>query len=179
MSSSSLDAARDLPRDQSVFLNHTATFTFCTSLLPVSYTINGLRSDLLDNNLKDKIKFTYNGSCYSLSFPAWMDYDGASIRFHYNQTSNSRTATLHVQGVLCTCVYVCMCAYIHVSLCIYTHAICISACLHVNHYVMCECAPFRHPGSSNEPAFCGSELHSYLSCLEQSSISAGSREHLL
>ena len=129
MSSSSLDAARYLPQDQSVFLNHTATFTFCTSLLPVSYIINGQRSDLLDNSLKVEIEFNYNGSCYSLCFPAWIDYDRASIRFHYNQTSNSRTATLHVQGVLCTYVYVCMCAYIHVSLCIYMLCVLVCACM--------------------------------------------------
>lgn len=97
-------ADTDLPHDQSVFLNRTATFTFCPPSSPTSYTINGSKSHLLPEYFKKHIKFTSNSSlCYFLSFPAWLEYDGAQIQFQWGSTGRSRTAVLHIQGWLCVC----------------------------------------------------------------------------
>lgn len=94
------EANANLPKDQFVFVNNMVTFKFCSTLSPISYTINELRSHSLPEDFKNKVTFDSNSfPCHFLSFPAWLEYDGAHIQFHFKNGS-SRIATLHIQGLL-------------------------------------------------------------------------------
>ena len=99
----------NLPNDQCVFLNNTATFKFCSTLYPISYTINGMYSHEFPEHFQNNVTFDSNSSpCHFLSFPAWLEYDGAHIQFRY-RNGTSRIATLHIQGwpTVILCVHVC------------------------------------------------------------------------
>jgi hypothetical protein len=85
-------------RDQSAFLNHTVTSTICSPNKP-SFTIDGASPHILDRDFKERITYTTDPEtqCHSLSFPAWMEYNGATIAFIHRNGTEMYKAILHVQ----------------------------------------------------------------------------------
>ena len=113
-------------QDQSVYQNHTVTFTFCTPVSQTHYTINGLTSNKLEETFRNQIRFSSTISpgcqCNVLTFSAWIEYDDALIEFTQGDESVAN-ATLHIQGL----------PYIHIHVCSYTSLSPPSLCVCVLH----------------------------------------------
>ena len=86
-------------RDQSAYTNHTVNFTSCLGIDSV-ITINGKSIlELEPNEFQEEVKVIRDPttSCVSLSFPALLEYDNATIVFQIGSAEES--ATLRVQGL--------------------------------------------------------------------------------
>jgi hypothetical protein len=88
-------------RDQSAFRNDTVTCTICSPEKP-RFTIGGASPHSLDSDFKERITYTTDPEtqCHCLSFPAWMEYNGATIAFIHRNGTEIYQVILHVQGVL-------------------------------------------------------------------------------
>ena len=121
-------------QDQSVYQNHTVTFTFCTPVSQTHYTINRLTSNKLEETFRNQIRFSSTISpgfhCNVLTFPAWIEYDDALIEFTQGDESVAN-ATLHIQGLL----YIHTCMWLHLSLSPFPLCLCFA---HV-HTCICTC----------------------------------------
>jgi hypothetical protein len=63
------------------------------------FTIDGASPHILDRDFKERITYTTDPEtqCHSLSFPAWMEYNGATIAFIHRNGTEMYKAILHVQ----------------------------------------------------------------------------------
>jgi hypothetical protein len=86
-------------RDQSAFRNDTVTCTICSPEKP-RFTIGGASPHSLDRDFQEMITYTTypETQCHSLSFPAWMEYNGAPIAFIDSNGTEIYQVILHVQG---------------------------------------------------------------------------------